>query len=100
MKNIINKNETKSAQNKFKITDGKIISDGTLISNTFNEFFVNIGSNLVDKIPYQNISPAQFMSDPLMNSIFLSLVTAEETREILGPLKMVLRAMMKLEPQH
>ena len=87
MKNIINKNKTKKIQNKFKITDGTMISDGTLISNTFNEFFVNVGPNLAKKIPKQNISPLQFMSDPLMNSIFLSLVTAEETREILSSLK-------------
>ena len=64
-----------------------MISDGTLISNTFNEFFVNVGPNLAKKILNQNISPLQFMSDPLMNSIFLSLVTAEETREILSSLK-------------
>ena len=87
MKNIININKTKKIQNKFKITDGTMISDGTLISNTFNEFFVNVGPNLAKKIPNQNISPLQFMSDPLMNSIFLSLVTAEETREILSSLK-------------
>ena len=85
--NIINKNKTKKIQNKFKITDRTMISDGTLISNTFNEFFVNVGPNLAKKSPNQNISPLQFMSDPLMNSIFLSLVTAEETREILSSLK-------------
>ena len=87
MKNIINKNKTKKIQNKFKITDGTMISDGTLISNTFNEFFVNVGPNLAKKISNQNISPLQFVSDPLMNSIFLSLVTAEETRGILSSLK-------------
>ena len=75
MKNIINKNKTKKIQNEFKITV------------TFNEFFVNVGPNLVKTIPNQNISPLQFISDPLMNSIFLSLVTAEETREILSSLK-------------
>ena len=43
MKNIIDKNKTKKIQNKFKITDGIMISDSTLISNTFNKFFINIG---------------------------------------------------------
>ena len=33
-------------QDKFKLSDGTIISDGTLISNKFNEFFTNIGPNL------------------------------------------------------
>ena len=86
MKNIINKNKTKKIQNKFKITDGTMISDGILMSNTFNEFFVNVGPNLAKTIPTQNISPLQFMSDPLMN-LFLSLMTAEETSGILSLLK-------------
>ena len=84
MKNIINRDKTKKIQKKFKITDGTMISDGTLISNTFNEFFVNVGPNLAKKVPNQNISPLQFMSDPLMNSIFLSQATAEEPRGILS----------------
>ena len=65
--NLVNKNKTKKIQNKFKITDGIRISDDTLISNTFNEFFVSIGPNISRKIPNQKISPLQFMGDPPVN---------------------------------
>ena len=37
--NISDENKTKKILNKFKMTDGTMISDGTQISNTFNEFF-------------------------------------------------------------
>ena len=87
MKNIINKNKTKKVQDKFKLNDESMISDKSVISNRFNEFFVNIGPNLAKMIPIQNVSPLQFMDDPTVNSIFLSLVTAEEIREIVCSLK-------------
>ena len=87
MKNIINKNKSKKVQDEFKLNDESMISDKSVISNKFNEFFVNIGRNLAKKIPIQNVSPFQFMDDPTVNSIFLSLVTAEEIREIVCSLK-------------
>ena len=87
MKNIINKNKSKKVQEKVKLNDESMISDKSVISNKFNEFFVNIGPNLAKKIPIQNVSPLQFMDVPTANSIFLSLVTAEEIREIVCSLK-------------
>ena len=87
MKSIVNKNRSKEVQDKFKLNDESMISDTSLISNTFNEFFVNIGPNLAKKFPIQNVSPLQFMDDPSVNSIYLSLVTAEKIKEIVCSLK-------------
>ena len=67
--------------------DGSIISDGTLISNKFNDFFTNIGPNLAKKIPHQDISHLDFMGPPLVNSIFLTHVTNAKICEILKSLK-------------
>ena len=39
------------------------------------------------KIPEQNLSPLDFMDQPLLNSIYLSEVTSEETSNILKSLK-------------
>ena len=36
MKNIVNKNKTRKTQNKFKLGDGVIASDSTLIGNEFD----------------------------------------------------------------
>ena len=87
MKNIVNRNKTRKVHNKFKMGDGSIISDGTLISNKFNDFFTNIEPNLAKKIPYQDISHLDFMGPPLVNSIFLTHVTNAEICEILKSLK-------------
>ena len=49
--------------------------------------FVNIGPNLAAKIPEPNLSPLDFMDQPLLNSIYLSEVTSEEINNILKSLK-------------
>ena len=65
-------------QDKFKLSDGTIISDGTIFCNKFNEFF----TNLARKIPGQNVSHLHFMGPALVNSIFLTHVTTDEMVEI------------------
>ena len=64
-----------------------MISDKSVISNIFNEVFVNIDVNLAKKIPIQNVSPLQCMDDLTVSSIFLSLVTADEIKAIVCSLK-------------
>ena len=51
IKNIVNKNKASQLQTKFKLNDGSFTTDGYVISNKFNDFFVNIGPNLAAKIP-------------------------------------------------
>ena len=87
MKNIINKNKNKMIHTEFKLSDGSFTMDGTTVSNKFNEFFTNIGSNLAKLIPNQQLSPLHFMGDPIKNSIFLCPVTSSEISEILLSLK-------------
>ena len=87
IKNIVNKNKANQLQTKFKLNDGSFTTDGYVISNKFNDFFVNIGPNLAAKIPEQNLSPLDFMDQPLLNSIYLSEVTSEEINNILKSLK-------------
>ena len=78
MENVINKNRVKQIQAKFKLSDGSITSDKYLISEKFNDFFVNIGPNLAKKIPSQSLSPLKYMGQPLVQSMFLSVVTPDE----------------------
>ena len=57
---------------------------------------MNIGPNLAGKIPEQNLSPLDFMDQPLLNSIYLSEVTSEEICNTLKSLKkMVQQEKMK-----
>ena len=84
MKNIVNKNKVRQSQTKFKLNDGSLTTDGSVISNKFNDLF---GPNLAAKIPDQNLSPNDFMGQPLTNSIGLSDVTSDEIHIIIKSLK-------------
>ena len=87
MKTVINKNRVKHIHAKFKLSDGSITSDKCLISEKFNDFFVGIGPNLAKKIPSQNLSPLKYMGQPLLQSMFLSVVTPDEVKKIIKSLK-------------
>ena len=87
IKGIVNRNKSNQLRTKFKLNNGSFTTDGYVISNKFNDFFINIGPNLAANIPKQNLSPLDFMKQPLLNSIYLSEVTSEEISNILKSLK-------------
>ena len=95
IKGIVNRNKSNQLQTKFQLDNGSFTTDGYVISNKFNDFFINIGPNLAANIPKQNRSPLDLMDQPLLNSIYLSEVTSEEITYILKSLKMVQQDMMK-----
>ena len=47
----------------------------TLISEKFNDFFINIGPNLAKKIPDLGMNPLNHMGPPAAHAIILSPVT-------------------------
>ena len=53
-KNIINRNKEKYIKRRFKLSDGSITNDKKLISNNFNDFFINVGPNVANCIERQN----------------------------------------------
>ena len=54
----------KKVHSKFKFNDGSLTDNKNVISNKFNEFFVNIGPNLAKKIPQLGIDPLKYMGGP------------------------------------
>ena len=70
MKDVVNKNEVKKNYSKFKLNDGSLTENKTVISNKFNEFFINIGPNLAKKIHQLGIDPLNHMGGPDRESIF------------------------------
>ena len=56
---MTNRGDNKSTVKKLEIGN-TVISDPAAIANKFNAFFVNIGSDLVKKIPRGSNSPADF----------------------------------------
>ena len=83
MKDVVNKNKVKKVPSKFKLNDGLLTENKTVISNKFNEFFVNIGPNLAKKIPQLGIDPLNYMGGPERESIFLPHVTCSEIHNII-----------------
>ena len=61
VKNIINKNKSLIYQTKFKLRDGTVTTDKTVISKYFNEFFLDVGPILAKAIPKLNIDPKSYL---------------------------------------
>ena len=87
IKNIINKHRKPSIQSKFQLNDGTVSDDKKMITESFNNFFINIGPTLAKSILCINKSPLASMGDMVMESINLQPVTCEEICEILLDLK-------------
>ena len=64
---ILNRNKRTPLQTKFKYNED-IISDGDLVVEHFNNFFVNIGPSTASKIPASNISPTSYLRENYENS--------------------------------
>ena len=87
LKQIINKKKNTKSQTQFRLSDDTLITDQSVISEKFNDFFINVGPNLAEKIPPQNSTPEQYLGNPITNTIFLAPVTADELDKIVKSLK-------------
>ena len=79
---VLNKNKPDGLPNKFNI-DNNVISDKYKISEAFNNFFVNIGSNLAKNISNDTDDPISFMSPQTPGSMFINPVNVTELSEII-----------------
>ena len=87
IKEVIGKNKSNQIQSRFKSSDGKYITDKYLISEKFNEFFVNIGPTLARKFEKIKGSPELYLMNRQLNSLFVTPVTTEEVGTIMNSLK-------------
>ena len=69
IKKIIQKNKKSLCQTEFQLPDGTITDDKGLISAKFNDFFVNIGPTLANKIAKIDKSPLSFMGNGVTDNI-------------------------------
>ena len=87
IKSIINKNQKPHIQGRFKIGENLITTDNELISNKFNDFFINIGPTLAKSIPHVNKSPLSYLGNRLTESIYLAPVSENEIGQLIKSLK-------------
>ena len=87
IKHVINRNKRKSAQEKFKLSNGEITCDKYVVCNKFNNFFVNIGPQLAANIENQNIIPESYLQNRQLNTIVLAPVTPEEVFKLVKSFK-------------
>ena len=64
-----------------------ITSDNEIISNKFNDFFINIGPTLAKSIPRVNKSPLSYLGNRLTESIYLAQVSENEIGQLIKSLK-------------
>ena len=86
IKSIINKRKYTPISNKFKDND-KVISDGNIIANKFNNFFINVCKTLAKTIPGSNKMPLDYITDNNVNKFYFIPVTDSEVSNILGTIK-------------
>jgi hypothetical protein len=86
MKNLINKNRNQKVQSEFHIND-KTEKDKFKISESFNNYFTNIGRNLSNNIPNAPRSPLAYIQNTNVNdSLFYEPTTDYEISKIIQTL--------------
>ena len=86
LKEIINKKHERIAQTKF-IINKVVTPDKKQISECFNKFYKNVGSNLAKNIPQNQTHPMSYMKNSNTKTIYLESVTENEVSAIVNALK-------------
>ncbi len=84
---ISNKNSIVNVISELKDVNGNITTDSTVIANTFNKFFVNVGNNVTKTIPRTMKSPMDYLGSSNGNSFFITPAVPMEISDIISMLK-------------
>jgi hypothetical protein len=85
IKDIINKKSANSPK-KFKIGE-EVITDKKVISNKFNDYFINIGHDLARNIPNNAADALSYMNMDYPNSIVIYNTDESEVNKVVKSLK-------------
>ena len=86
LKQVINKKKDTSSCSKFLVNQ-ETITYKNKIAKGFNQYFINIGPTLANKIPQDNKCPTTYMDNRVLESIVIAPVVEEEVRSIIKSLK-------------
>ena len=86
IKQIIDKNKKSAPPPKMTISN-QLITDKWVMAEYFNNYCVNIGSSLAEKISPNGIDPSIYIKDRNLHTIFISPVGEDEVETIIIGLK-------------
>ena len=84
--NEVMKTKTNSGPPKYIFKDGLQIDNSTDMAEIFNDYFVNLGPDLANKIPNSRTSFHSFLKDRNSESLFFVPIVEEEIIEIVNSL--------------
>ena len=84
---IRQKNSSSGSLVQKLLLDGNVHTEECAISEIFNDFFVNIGSRIAQKIPQCNTSHTDFLRGDFPSSFFMHPVTTSQISAIILSLK-------------
>ena len=80
---IIGRGKPKTTLNKLLNSEGSNITDPQLISDEFNNFFVNIGPKLASTIQTNGPKYSEYMPEPFSTNMYFKPIVTEEIRKII-----------------
>ena len=86
VKEVINKKRITRNSKQF-ILNNQVTMDPNVISNGFNNFFVNVGPTLASNIITDGISHRHFLTESLQTSFFVEPTNTNEIKAVISKLK-------------
>lgn len=86
IKDVINKKKTRTYPAKFTV-NGALTDDKFKIANNFNQYFINVGKILADKIPKTRKNPLDYISNCNDHTIVLESTDQVEIKKTVVSLK-------------
>ena len=86
VKEVINKKRITRNSKQFILND-QVTMDPNVISNGFNNFFVNVGPTLASNIITDGISHRNFLTESLQTSFFIEPTNTNEIKAVISKLK-------------
>ena len=87
IKDVINKKQHNNNTHYTLEIDGNETSDPLLVSESFNNYFVNVGPSLAKAIPQSDTDPTSFIQHPNLYTMFANPTNETEIRNIIRELK-------------
>ena len=81
---VLGRTQNKRLSEKFKKDSGTTITDPVIISNEFNDFFVNVGPKLASEIHNMGKNYYDYMQSPFTKSIFMKPIVESEITKIIS----------------